>query len=157
MENKDLVGLKTIVTEKVTRNGKTILEKETHNLTPNTGLTGFIKRMGGDGSTAGFTYLALGIGTTAANASNTALENEIVDSGLERASATVTYEDTTTTDDTLQLVKSWTATGSKNVTEIGILNAASVGILGGRVVKTAVPLESGDIYQVTYRVILARA
>ena len=157
MENKDNVGLKTIVNEKVIRNGKTIVDKTTHNLTPNTGLAGFIKRMGGDGSTAGFTYLALGIGTTAAAATDTALESEITDSGLERAAATVTYEDTTTTDDTLQLVKSWTATGSKSVTEIGILNAASVGILGGRVVKTAVPLESGDIYQVTYKVVLARA
>lgn len=157
MENKDLVGLKTIVIEEVMRGGKIILKKETHNLTPNTGLAGFIKRMGGDGGTAGFTYLALGIGTTTAAATDTALESEIVDSGLERAAATVTYEDTTTTDDTLQLVKSWTATGSKNVTEIGILNDASVGILGGRVVKTAVPLELNDIYQVTYKVVLARA
>jgi len=157
MNETTKIELKTIINEKVIRDGKTIFEQETHNLTPNVGLAGFIKRMGGDGSTAEFKYLALGTGTTAATATDTALETEITDSGLERSAATVTYEDTTTTGDTLQLVKSWTATGSKSVTEIGVLNAASTGVLGGRVVKTAVPLEANDIYQITYKIVLARA
>ena len=151
------IQLKTIITEEVIRDGKTILKQVSENLTPNTGLAAFIKRMGGDGSTAGFTYLALGTGTTAADATDTSLEAEITDSGLERASATVSYETTTTTGDTLQLYKSFTATGSKSVTEIGILNDATTGSLGGRVVKTAVPLEAADIYAVTYQVLLARA
>ena len=154
---KDTIQLKTIITEEVVRDGKTILKQVSENLTPNTGLAAFIKRMGGDVSTDGFTYLALGTGTTAAAVGDTTLEAEITDSGLARASATVSYETTTTTGDTLQLVKSFTATGSKNVTEIGILNASSDGVLGGRVVKTAVPLEADDIYAVTYSVILARA
>lgn len=151
------VKLKTIITEEVVRDGKTILKQVSENLTPNTGLAAFIKRIGGDVSTNGFTYLALGTGTTAANATDTSLETEITDSGLARASATVSYETTTTTGDTLQLYKSFTATGSKNVTEIGILNASSGGTLGGRVVKTAVPLEADDVYSVTYQVVLARA
>lgn len=154
---KDTIQLKTIITEEVIRDGKTILKQVSENLTPNTGLAAFIKRMGGDGSTAGFTYLALGTGTTAADATDTSLEAEITDSGLERASATVSYETTTTTGDTLQLYKSFTATGSKSVTEIGILNDPTTGSLGGRVVKTAVPLEADDIYAVTYQVILARS
>lgn len=157
MKETTKIQLKTIITEEVIRNGKTILKQVSENLTPNTGLAAFIKRMGGDGSTAGFTYLALGTGTTAADAGDTSLEAEITDSGLERASATVTYETTTTTGDTLQLVKSFTATGSKSVTEIGILNDSTTGSLGGRVVKTAVPLEADDIYTVTYQVLLARA
>lgn len=157
MNETSKIVLKTIVKETVTRNGNVIFEQETHNLTPNVGLAGFIKRMGGDGSTGEFKYLALGVGTTAAAATDTALESEITDSGLERSAATVTYEDTTTTDDTLQLVKSWTASGSKSVTEIGVFNAASTGVLGGRVVKTAVPLESRDIYAITYKIVLARA
>lgn len=151
------IQLKTIITEEVIRDGKTILKQVSENLTPNTGLAGFIKRMGGDGSTAGFTYLALGTGTTAAAAGDTALEAEITDSGLARAAATVSYKTTTTTGDTLQLYKSFTATGSKNVSEIGVLNASSNGVLGGRVVKTAVPLEANDVYNVTYQIILARA
>jgi len=149
--------IKTKIIEKVYRQGKLILEQMSENLTPNTGLAGFIKRMGGDGATAGFTYLALGTGSTAADATDTALETEITDSGLARAAATVSYEDTTTTGDTLQLVKAFTATGSKTVTEIGILNASSSGVLGGRVVKTGVPLEADDIYTVTYSIQLARA
>lgn len=154
---KDTIQLKTIITEEVVRDGKTILKQVSENLTPNTGLAAFIKNIGGDGSTAGFTYLALGTGTTTAAATDTGLETEITDSGLERAAATVSYETTTTTGDTLQLVKSFTATGPKSVAEIGILNDATTGSLGGRVVKTAVPLEADDIYAVTYQVLLARA
>jgi len=154
---KDNVMLKTIITEEVLRDGKTIFKQVSENLTPNTGLAGFIKRMGGDGSTAAFTYLALGTGTTAADAADTTLETEIGDSGLSRVDATVTYETTSTTDDTLQIYNSFTATGSKSVSEIGIFNDASAGILGGRVVKSAVPLEADDIYAVTYQVVLARA
>ena len=151
------IKLKTIITEEVIRDGKTILKQVSENLTPNTGLAGFIKRMGGDVSTDGFTYLALGTGTTAATATDTTLETEITDSGLARAAATVSYKTTTTTGDTLQLYKSFTATGSKNVSEIGVLNASSNGVLGGRVVKTVVPLEANDVYNVRYQIILARA
>ena len=157
MKETTKVGLKTIITEKVIRNGKVILKQVSENLTPNTGLAAFIKRLGGDGSTAAFTYIALGTGTTAAAVGDTTLETEITDSGLARASATVSYETTTTTGDTLQLVKEFTATGAKSVSEIGIFNDATTGTLGGRVVKTAVPLEADDIYQVTYQVILSRA
>lgn len=157
MKVNESLKIKTIITEEVIRDGKTVLKQVSENITPNTGLAAFIKRMGGDVSTAGFTYLALGTGTTAADATDIALENEITDSGLARAAATVSYETTTTTGDTLQLVKSFTATGSKSVTEIGILNDATTGVLGGRVVKTAVPLEADDVYAVTYQVVLARA
>jgi hypothetical protein len=151
------VGIKTIITEKVIRDGKLILKQVSENLTPNTGLAAFIKRLGGDGSTAAFTYIALGTGTTAAAVGDTALETEISDSGLERASATVSYETIVTSGDTLQLVKEFIATGDKSVTEIGIFNDASAGTLGGRTVKTAVPLETGDIYKITYSVILSRS
>jgi hypothetical protein len=154
---KDQIKLKTIINEKVFRDGKLVLEQESKNLTPDSAVAAFIKRMGGDGSTDEFTYLALGTGTTAAANDDTALESEIVDSGLERASATVTYETDSISGDTLQLLKSWTATGSKSVTEIGVFNDASAGTLGGRTVKTAVPLESNDVYHITYKIILARA
>ena len=157
MKVNESLKIKTIINEEVIRDGKTVLKQVSENLTPNTGLAGFIKRMGGDVSTDGFTYLALGTGTTAATATDTTLETEITDSGLARASATVSYETTTTAGDTLQLYKSFTATGSKNVSEIGILNDATTGVLGGRVVKTAVPLEADDVYSVTYQVVLARA
>jgi len=154
---KDTIKLKTQINEKVFRNGKLILEQETENLTPNAAIAAFIKRMGGDGSTNAFTYLALGTGDTAAANDDTALETEITDSGLERSSATVSYETDSITGDTLQLLKSWTATGDKSVTEIGVFNAAADGTLGGRTVKTAVPLETNDVYQITYKIILARA
>lgn len=154
---KDSIKLKTIVKETVERDGELVYENETHNLTPNAAIAAFIKRIGGDGSTSAFTYLALGTGDTAAANDDTALETEITDSGLERASATVTYETDSITGDTLQLVKEWIATGSKSVTEVGVFNDASAGTLGGRTVKTAVPLEANDVYTITYKIILARA
>ncbi len=57
-------------------------------------------------------YLALGTGTTAFSASDTALGAELVsgtDSGLVRATATVTRATTTQKNDTLQFVKVFTA------------------------------------------------
>jgi len=97
----------------------------------------------------------VGIGTTAANAADTALESEITDSGLARAAATCTRVTTTETNDTAQLVVSFDVSGSKNVTEIGMLNAASAGVLLGRQVFTALPLIAGDTYAATYKIIVS--
>ena len=100
---------------------------------------------------AAFTYLAVGIGTTAADAADTALESEIVDSGLERAAATCSRVTTDVTNDTAQLLKSWSVTGTKAVTEAGALNAASTGTLLGRQVFSAINVVSGDTLQITYK------
>jgi len=124
---------------------------KTANLITNTGLAGLSSRIGGAGAEAVFTYLALGAGTTAANVADTTLESEITDSGLERSAAAVSQVTTTQTDDTSQLVKTWTATGAKVVTEAGVLNAASSGVLVSRQVFSAVSIGSGDSFQATYK------
>lgn len=107
--------------------------------------------LNGSGAPAAATYLALGLGTTAAAAGNTILESEIVDSGLARAAATVSLVTTTTTNDTAQLLKLWTATGTKAVTECGALNASSAGTLLGRQVFSAINVVSTDTLQITYK------
>jgi hypothetical protein len=122
-----------------------------HNLIPTAGKAGMASRCNGAGAEAAFTYLAVGIGTTAANAADTTLGTEITDSGLARAAATCTRITTSVTNDTAQLDKTWSVTGTKAVTEAGGLNAASTGTLLGRQVFSAVNVASGDSLQVTYK------
>ena len=114
--------------------------------------------VGNSGSKTAFTYLATGTGTGAESASDTALVTEITDSGLERSTGTLTLEDTTHTDDTLQIVKTWTATGTKTVAEVGMFNGASGGTMAFREkLATAKSLVSGDTYTLTAQLIFVDA
>ena len=62
---------------------------------------------------------------------------------------------TTVTNDTTQLVKTWTATGAKAVTECGVLNASSAGILLGRQVFSSITTANQDQITVTYKIVLS--
>jgi hypothetical protein len=108
--------------------------------------------MGNVSSPVAFTYLEVGTSSTAESASHTALQAAITDSGLARAAATVTRSTTTVTNDTLQLDKTWTASGSKTVEEIGVFNAASAGTMLGRKLTGSKALSSGDSLQATYKI-----
>lgn len=99
-----------------------------------------------------FEHLALGIGTTAAAAGDTALESEITTNGGARASATTSRVTTTVTNDTAQLVYTWTFSGSFAVTECGVLSAAAAGVLLARQVFAAINVVSGSTLQITYKV-----
>jgi len=124
----------------------------------NAGLAIVSGLIGATGSEVAFTYLELGTGTTAFAASQTALVTAITDSGLARAAATVSQETTTQTDDTLQLTKQWTASGSKTVAEAGIFNGSSGGTMLARTKLTSArALTSGDTYTYVYQIILAGA
>jgi len=127
------------------------------NLVTSAGLAGLASRLNGSGGEAAFTYLAIGIGTGAAAAGNTALESEITTNGGQRAAATVSLTTTTVTNDTARLLHTWTFTGSFAVTETGALNAASTGTLLNRSVFTAVNVVSTDNLQVTIDFALANA
>jgi len=133
------------------RNGKKIDERTLKNLITNAGKAELANLLGNVSSPVAFTYLAVGTGTTAADVTDTTLEAEIVDTGLARASATVTRVTTTVTNDTTQLLKAWTATGVKAVTEIGAFNDASAGILLGHQVFAAMNVISSDVLELTYK------
>lgn len=108
---------------------------------------------GATGSQTAFTYLALGTDATASAASQTALIAEITDTGLARAAATVSRVTTTQTNDTLQLVYTWTASGSKTIAEVGVFNAASTGVMAGRIVLSpTVALVNTNTFVVTYKI-----
>jgi len=121
-------------------------------LMTNAGFALVAGRINGSGSPAAATYIAVGTGTTAAAATDTALQTEITDSGLARASASVSLVTTTVTNDTAQMVVTYTVTGTKAVTESGVLNAASSGSLLCRQVFSAINVVNGDSLQITWKI-----
>lgn len=114
-----------------------------------------IALLAGDASATPFTYLELGTSNTAPAVGQTALVAAITDSGLARAAATVSRVTTTVTNDTLQLVYTWTASGTKTLEEIGIFNASSAGTMLARALTTSRQVVSGDTFQATYKVAFA--
>ena len=57
---------------------------------------------------------------------------------------------TTVTNDTLQIVKEWTASGSKTIQEIGVFNASSTGTMLSRALTGAKVMENGEKITATY-------
>lgn len=125
---------------------------EVFNTMTNTGKAAMAGLVGNVGSITAFTYLELGTSSTAPAASQTALQAAITDTGLARASATVTRITTSVTNDTLQYTYTWTASGTKTVEEIGIFNAASSGIMLSRALTTSKVMANGETLAATYTV-----
>ncbi len=121
------------------------------NLLPTVGKAGVASRINGDGSEAVFTYIAVGTGVTGAAAGDTTLETETAASGLSRAAGSASRSTTDVTNDTAELTKTFTVTGTVAVTESGVLNASSNGVLLNRQVFSAVNVVSGDSLQVTHK------
>lgn len=121
------------------------------NLQTNAGMAGVASRINGSGAEAAFTFIAIGIGTVAAAAADTALGSEITTGGGARAAATASRVTTDVTNDTAQLQVTFTFTATFAVTESGALNASSAGVLLARQVFTAVNVVNGDSLQVTWK------
>lgn len=152
---KDTLKLKGLISLKVTdKDGNLKDERLIKNIITNAGLAQ-IALLAGDASAVPFTYLALGTGTTAAAATDTALETESSASGLERAAATVSRVTTTVSNDTLQLAKTFTSGATAAITECGIFNDASAGTMLGHQVFSAANVVSGDSIALTYKVSFA--
>jgi len=97
-----------------------------------------------------FDYIAIGTGTTAPAATDTALELEIA-----RKAGTGTRVTTAVTNDTAQIVATFSSadglTGTHNVSEAGVFNAATGGVMLFRQTFTAksVDWDAGDTLEVT--------
>lgn len=148
-ETQKIIGLITI--EVKDKNGVLKERREIKNIVTNAGKAVVAGLLCGDGGLAVFNYLEVGTGTTAAAATDTTLQTAITDSGLARAAATVSRVTTAVTNDTAQLVKTWSVTGTKAITEAGAFNASSAGTMLGRQVFSAVNVVSGDTFQLTYK------
>lgn len=122
------------------------------NLVTDAGKAGVASRINGSGSEAAFTYIAVGTGTTAANASDTTLQTESASSGLSRGAATASRTTTDVTNDTATLSKTFSVTGSVAVTESGVFNASSSGVLLCRQVFSAINVVNGDSLTITWNI-----
>jgi hypothetical protein len=133
-------------------NGELKFSQRVKNLITSAGKAGLASRCNGSGAEAAFTYIALGTGTNAAAVGDTTLQTELAASGLSRANATASRTTTSVSNDTARLVHTFTVSGTVAVTEAGILNASSGGVLLCRTVFSAVNVVSGDSLVVTYDV-----
>ena len=138
------------------RGGKVIHEETLKNIITDAGYAGVAGLMINTGVTAHFDYIALGTSSQAESTGDTALIAETSGDGLTRASATPTRVTTSQTDDTMQLVKEFTFSGSTiTITEAGILNASSSGVLLARKKFTGIALATNDKLSITWKVQVA--
>lgn len=121
-------------------------EREIDNLVVTAGL-GYIASRMKDATATAMSHMALGSGTTAAAAGQTALVTELGRTALTS---------TTVTGAQVQYVATFgagTATGA--VTEAGIFNASSAGTMLCRTVFSVVNKDAGDTMSITWTVTLA--
>ena len=127
------------------------------NIITNVGLAAIVRLIGAGLTETKFGYLAIGTGTTAESATDTALQAEI-----KRKTATVSQTTTTITGDTCLFEATFSSdddlSGSHNVSETGIFNASTGGILLARKVFSAVPVnwDAGDTLTIRYYVQMTR-
>lgn len=126
--------------------GKVKEEREFKNLVVNTGLAYVASRMVGTAANV-MSNMALGSGTTAASATDTALQTELGRVALASGTAAANIVTYTAT------FPPGTATGA--VTEAGILNAASAGTLLCRTVFAVVNKGSDDAMSVTWTITIS--
>jgi hypothetical protein len=150
------VSISGIFTIKHIRNGKVIDTRIVKNTITTDGLAAVAGLVNGV-VTNFFEYIAIGTGTTGAQESDSALETEITDGGGARASASTSRVTTTDTNDTAQLQHTFSFTLSKAVTESGVLDSASSGVLLCRQTFSAVNVVDGDSLQITWKIQIDQA
>jgi len=100
------------------------------------------------GDVTAFDYIAIGSGTTAESASDTALEYE-----LQRAAGVGSRVTTDVTNDTFQLVKdAFTFDGDYSITESGVFNASSGGTMLCRKTFDPINVTADDTLKVTWKI-----
>ena len=128
---------------------------------PNEGLAEMVGLVVDSGSPSAFQVIAVGSGDTTPAVGDSALDTEITDSGLARASATVTLTTTSTSNDTGQLYKQFTVSATKTIKEVGFTNKTTKDAAGEEwayreVISTERDVSSGDTYTVTGKIVLSR-
>ena len=91
-------------------------------IVPDEGLAEVAGLVGDTGSPTAFTVIATGSGDTTPTTTDSALDTEITDSGLARATATISLVTTSTANDTLQLYKQFAVSATKTIKEVGFTN-----------------------------------
>lgn len=92
-------------------------------------------------------FVAMGTGSTAEAATQTALVTEVE----TRATGTSSRVTTTTTNDTYQVIGTVTATTTRAIVESGLFDAVTTGNMLTRALFTVINLASGDSIQFTWQ------
>ena len=127
------------------------------NIITNAGLAAIIRLIASGLQESKFSHIAIGTGTNPESATDTALQQEI-----KRKAATVTQVTTTVPGDTALFEATFSSadglSGSHTVSEAGIFNAATGGILLARKVFPGVPLNwnAGDSITIRYFIQMTR-
>lgn len=149
MDNVKIRGNVTI--RKLDAAGEVLDEQTFHNIVVNGGKAAIAGLIIGTGTAYG--YIAIGTGTTAEAATDTAMEVEIA-----RKVATTSQVTTTVTNDTAHFEATFGSgdglTGTSAVTEYGLFDAATAGTMLAHVIKPAKNMDwdAGEQLQVTWDV-----
>ena len=138
------------------RDGQLFAVRDGHNLVTSAGKAAVAGLINGVISNF-FEYVAIGIGAVAAVAGDTTLGIEITTYGGSRASGTTSRSTLNVTDDTANVAKTFTITagGTFAVTEAGLLDSASTGILLARQVFSALNVIVSDTLAITWKITCA--
>lgn len=131
------------------RDGNLKDERKVHNLVVNAGLAHIADQLSSSPGQSAMSHMAIGTGTNAAAAGDTALQTELDRNALTSrtdSGAVTTY------------VGTWAAgDGTGAITESGILNAASNGTLLARVVFSVINKGASDSLVITHTLTFAAA
>jgi hypothetical protein len=149
------VALRGEITLVHRKDGRIVEIRKIHNVVHNPGLASLAGLVNGVVTTP-FTRLAIGTGTTPVDPNHTALASEITTGGGARKVATVGRETTVVPNDTATWVATWNFTASFAVTESGIFDAPTGGVMLARSVFAPINVEAGSALTLTWKVQFAR-
>ena len=143
MNTKEHIKAKGKLKIELNKEDGSIESREVDNLVVTTGLNYIASRMK-DATATAMTHMAIGSGSTAAAAGDTALGTQL---GI------VTLTSTTVSTNTVQYAATFAAgTGTGAVTEAGLFNASSSGTMLCRTVFSVVNKASGDSMTITWTI-----
>jgi hypothetical protein len=148
---QDNIKAKGVLTLVLTDENGNVKEQNEHNLVVSAGLAYIASRMK-DTTASVMSHMAVGAGTTAAAAADTALGSQLGRVALDSTSIVTT----SVTGDSVQYVATFPAgTGTGAVTEAGVFNASSSGTMLCRTVFPVINKGALDTLTITWKVTVA--
>lgn len=151
MVNDSIKAKGTLQLTLIDENGK-IKQQDEHNLVVNTGLAYIASRIK-DATAGTMTHMAVGTGTTAAAAADTALGTQL---GSRVGLDSTNLVTTSATNDSVQYVATFAAGASTGaITEAGIFNDSTAGTMLCRTVFAVINKGALDTLVITWKVTVA--
>lgn len=139
--------------------GRWVDELVGSNMIVNAGLVALGAASFDSNDTTKFTYIAVGSGSSAAAATDTALGSELTSNGMARAAGTYSQKTTTVNNDTKVVTHTFTAsTVSSTIQETGVFSASSSGTMMNRyVLDSPITVAVGSSIQIAHEFQVARS